>query len=116
MVVFCCNACGESVKKNKVQQHYEQKCRNCHVLSCMDCGKDFAGDEYQAHTRLSLIIYFVVSSHSRPLHSCVSEAEKYQGNLFQPKDKANKGDVKQQQWLEVRGVSPPHFYTHTGQC
>ncbi len=51
MVVFCCNACGESVKKNKVQQHYEQKCRSCHVLSCMDCGKDFVGEEYQSHTR-----------------------------------------------------------------
>jgi cell growth-regulating nucleolar protein len=31
------------------------------VLSCIDCGKDFYGDEYKAHD------------------SCISEAEKYQG-------------------------------------
>lgn len=50
MVTFTCNACGESVKKAKVQKHYEQQCRNCSVLSCIDCGRDFAGDEYQSHT------------------------------------------------------------------
>jgi cell growth-regulating nucleolar protein len=51
------------------------------VLSCIDCGKDFFGDGYAAHT------------------SCISEAEKYQGALFKPKDKANKGDAKQEAWL-----------------
>ena len=63
MVTFICNACGESVKKNKVQQHYETKCPNCSVLSCIDCGKDFPGDSYAEHT------------------SCISEAQKYQGKL-----------------------------------
>ncbi len=68
MVVFCCNACGESLKKNKVQQHYEQKCRNCTVLSCMDCGKDFHGDDYAMHTRWAMRVFFpflfaIFSSH-----------------------------------------------------
>lgn len=33
--------------------------------------------------------------------SCMSEAEKYQGALFQAKEKTNKGEQKQQRWLEV---------------
>ncbi len=41
MVFFSCNACGESVKKNQVEKHYTQQCRNCEMLSCIDCGKDF---------------------------------------------------------------------------
>lgn len=51
MVVFTCNACGDSIKKNKVQQHYEQQCPGCSILSCMDCGKDFEGDAYREHNR-----------------------------------------------------------------
>eukprot|EP00041_Stephanoeca_diplocostata_P010131 m.160705 g.160705 ORF g.160705 m.160705 type:complete len:280 (-) comp18036_c0_seq3:176-1015(-) len=81
MVTFTCNACGDSVKKDKVDTHYRTKCPECNVLSCIDCGKDFAGEGYRAH------------------NSCISEAEKYQGALYKPKDKANKGDIKQQQWL-----------------
>ncbi len=83
MVFFTCNACGSSLKKNQVEKHYRNECRNCSVLSCMDCGKDFYGDEYASHTK------------------CVSEAEKYQGAMF--KGNANKGDKKQQEWLEVNG-------------
>jgi len=66
MVSFVCDTCQETVKKNKVQNHCF-KCRDCWVLSCVDCGVRFQGEEYQAHT------------------SCLSEAEKYQGALFQPK-------------------------------
>lgn len=40
------------------------KCRSCWVLTCVDCSKDFKGEEYRTHT------------------SCISEAEKYQGNTF----------------------------------
>ena len=52
----------------------------------MDCGKDFYGDEYAAHT------------------SCISEAEKYQGALFTgEKGGKSKGERKQQEWLQVKG-------------
>ena len=83
MVSFICNACGQTVKKAQVERHYQNDCRNCDVLSCIDCGKDFHGDEYVAHT------------------SCITEAEKYQGKLYKPKDKQNKGEHKQQEWLKV---------------
>eukprot|EP00038_Savillea_parva_P000836 m.99026 g.99026 ORF g.99026 m.99026 type:complete len:316 (+) comp10292_c0_seq1:42-989(+) len=81
MVVFTCNACGDAVKKAKVEQHYLTVCRSCEVLSCIDCGKDFHGDDYKMHD------------------SCISEAEKYQGATYKPSEKANRGDQKQQAWL-----------------
>lgn len=88
MVNFICDACGQTIKKQKVEKHYQTECRRCSVLSCLDCGKDFPGDSYASHT------------------SCISEAEKYQGKLYKGKDKANKGERKQQEWLEqVRNAS-----------
>ena len=87
MVVFTCNACGVSVKKNRVDKHWQTECPGCEVLSCMDCGKDFYGDEYVSHT------------------SCVTEAEKYQGPLFQgEKGGQTKGERKQLGWIEVGSV------------
>jgi hypothetical protein len=88
MVNFICDACGQTIKKQKVEKHYQTECRNCNVLSCIDCGKDFPGDSYASHT------------------SCISEAEKYQGKLYKGKDKANKGERKQQEWLEVISLRP----------
>ncbi|XP_054247566.1 cell growth-regulating nucleolar protein [Indicator indicator] len=79
MVVFTCNACGESVKKAQVEKHVNI-CRNCQCLSCMDCGKDFWGDDYKEHVR------------------CVSEDQKYGGKDFEAK--TNKGDAKQQEWIQ----------------
>ncbi|XP_035204855.1 cell growth-regulating nucleolar protein-like [Stegodyphus dumicola] len=81
MVVFACNQCGQSVKKNQVDKHCFQ-CRGCQSLSCMDCGKDFWGDDYKSHTK------------------CVSEDQKYGGKDFKPKPSSNKGEVKQVQWIE----------------
>lgn len=83
MVSFICNACGQTVRKTQVEKHYQNDCRSCDALSCIDCGKDFHGDEYVAHT------------------SCITEAEKYQGKLYKPKEKQNKGEHKQQEWLKV---------------
>ncbi|NXX39241.1 LYAR protein, partial [Tricholaema leucomelas] len=79
MVVFTCNACGESVKKAQVEKHVNI-CRNCQCLSCMDCGKDFWGDDYKEHVR------------------CISEDQKYGGKNFEAK--TNKGDAKQQEWIQ----------------
>jgi len=87
-VSFICDACGNTVKKTQVEKHYTTVCRNCSVLSCLDCGVDFPGDAYITHT------------------SCVTEAEKYQGHLYQAKDKENKGETKQKEWLKsVHGTS-----------
>uniref|UniRef100_A0A8D3AE87 Ly1 antibody reactive homolog (mouse) n=1 Tax=Scophthalmus maximus TaxID=52904 RepID=A0A8D3AE87_SCOMX len=79
MVFFTCNACGESLKKAQVDKHVNM-CRGCQVLSCIDCGKDFWGDDYKNHMK------------------CISEDQKYGGKGFEAK--ANKGDVKQQQWIQ----------------
>ncbi|KFQ59447.1 Cell growth-regulating nucleolar protein [Pelecanus crispus] len=79
MVVFTCNACGESVKKAQVEKHVNI-CRNCQCLSCMDCGKDFWGDDYKEHVK------------------CVSEDQKYGGKDFEAK--TNKEGAKQQEWIQ----------------
>ncbi|KAM6927932.1 cell growth-regulating nucleolar protein [Xenentodon cancila] len=79
MVFFTCNACGESLKKAQVDKHLNM-CRGCQVLSCIDCGKDFWGDDYKNHNK------------------CISEDQKYGGKGYEAR--ANKGDVKQQQWLQ----------------
>ncbi|XP_029446883.1 cell growth-regulating nucleolar protein [Rhinatrema bivittatum] len=79
MVFFTCNACGESLKKAQVEKHVIV-CRNCQCLSCIDCGKDFWGDDYKNHVK------------------CISEDQKYGGKGYEAK--ANKGDVKQQQWIQ----------------
>lgn len=131
MVVFTCGACGDTVKKPKVAQHYQTKCTNCWVLTCMDCGKDFEGEAYQSHTRCAgwpdeawvhmFCLMEVFKSHlservregvgwltngwPEPAdchRSCISEAEKYQGDLFQgTKNAVSKGAAKQEKWLEV---------------
>ncbi|CAG5116547.1 unnamed protein product [Candidula unifasciata] len=79
MVVFNCNACGEALKKNQVEKH-TLRCRYCEALSCVDCGKDFWGNDYQTHTK------------------CMTENEKYCGKNYVAK--VNKGEVKQEQWIE----------------
>ncbi|XP_041833972.1 cell growth-regulating nucleolar protein [Melanotaenia boesemani] len=79
MVFFTCNACGESLKKAQVDKHVNM-CRGCQVLSCIDCGKDFWGNDYKNHIK------------------CISEDQKYGGKGYEAK--ANKGEVKQQQWIQ----------------
>jgi len=86
MVFFTCNTCNESLKKNQVEKHLF-KCRRCESLSCVDCGKDFWGDAYNEHTK------------------CISEEEKYSGKGYVPKANANKGEKKQEAWVEqVQGA------------
>ncbi|XP_066576129.1 cell growth-regulating nucleolar protein [Amia ocellicauda] len=79
MVFFTCNACGESLKKGQVDKHVSV-CRSCQSLSCIDCGKDFWGDDYKNHVK------------------CITEDQKYGGKGYEAK--SNKGDVKQQQWIQ----------------
>lgn len=79
MVFFTCNACGESVKKIQVEKHVSV-CRNYECLSCIDCGKDFWGDDYKSHVK------------------CISENQKYGGKDYEAK--THKGDAKQQAWIQ----------------
>ncbi|XP_011877049.1 PREDICTED: cell growth-regulating nucleolar protein [Vollenhovia emeryi] len=86
MVVFTCNHCGDPLKKPKVAVHYQQKCRNAPpFVTCVDCLKDFRGDEYVAHTK------------------CITEAERYNAKDYVPKPSANKGERKQQEWITIVG-------------
>ena len=49
MVSFVCNACQETIKKPKLDQH-RQRCFHAQ-FACVDCMKDFYGDEYRTHTQ-----------------------------------------------------------------
>eukprot|EP00928_Gymnodinium_smaydae_P000524 TRINITY_DN101_c0_g1_i1.p1 TRINITY_DN101_c0_g1~~TRINITY_DN101_c0_g1_i1.p1 ORF type:complete len:291 (+),score=89.28 TRINITY_DN101_c0_g1_i1:114-875(+) len=80
MVFFECQKCNETVKKPKLAKHL-QFCGSGYV-SCIDCCKVFAWNEWESHT------------------TCMSEAQKYQGNLYQAKDNVNKGEQKQNAWVE----------------
>jgi len=84
MVYFTCNACGEQVKKPQVEKHCN-KCRRCEVLTCIDCLKDFYGDEYKTHTQ------------------CMSEAQRYSKEGRTGWDptagQGNKGEKKQAMWM-----------------
>ncbi|XP_014219831.1 cell growth-regulating nucleolar protein [Copidosoma floridanum] len=83
MVCFTCNHCGDSLQKPKVAKHYQFACRSAPFLTCVDCHKDFRGDEYVAHTK------------------CISESERYGGNTYVAKPNANKGEKKQQAWIDI---------------
>ncbi|KAG0315530.1 hypothetical protein BG000_005149, partial [Podila horticola] len=62
MVSFVCDTCQETVKKPKLDQHFN-RCPYAQ-FSCIDCSVSFQGTEYRGHT------------------SCISEAEKYQKALY----------------------------------
>lgn len=89
MVVFACNHCGESCKKQAVEKHYAFKCRGAPIfVSCMDCQKDFRGQEFDAHIK------------------CITELEKYSGKDYVAKANQNKGEKKQQAWMDkVRNIA-----------
>ena len=71
--------CNESLKKNKVESH-QWSCRQCWGVSCVDCSVTFEGEAYKTHT------------------SCISEAEKYQGALYQANSNVKKNP--QERWLQ----------------
>ncbi|CAH1966085.1 unnamed protein product [Acanthoscelides obtectus] len=82
MVVFTCNHCGDSLKKPSVEKHYQFTCRTTKSLTCVDCLKDFIGEEYATHTR------------------CLTEEERYaaKGSMV---NVVHKGEIKQESWLEM---------------
>mmetsp|Transcript_28138 Transcript_28138/g.52774 ORF Transcript_28138/g.52774 Transcript_28138/m.52774 type:complete len:237 (-) Transcript_28138:25-735(-) len=80
MVYFECAKCNETVKKPKLAKHL-QSCGSFYV-SCIDCSKVFAWNEWESHT------------------SCMSEAQKVQGSLYQARESTNKGQAKQDTWVD----------------
>ncbi|KAG7494029.1 hypothetical protein JOB18_021540 [Solea senegalensis] len=79
--IFTVNNVRKQIRRTQAQvDKHVSMCRGCQVLSCIDCGKDFWGDDYKNHNK------------------CISEDQKYGGKGYEAK--ANKGDVKQQQWIQ----------------
>lgn len=74
MVYFVCDGCNETLKKNQVDAH-ASRCRSCYAVTCVDCNHSFEEDSYRSHT------------------TCISEAEKYEGKLYQAPNKS-KGTKK----------------------
>ncbi|KAK9766215.1 hypothetical protein K7432_004865 [Basidiobolus ranarum] len=70
MVSFVCDCCQETLKKNKLDSHFN-RCYNA-SYSCIDCYVSFQGTEYRQHT------------------ACITEAEKYEKGLFKGKKGGNK--------------------------
>ncbi|XP_067951062.1 cell growth-regulating nucleolar protein-like [Watersipora subatra] len=83
MVYFTCGHCNATLKKNQVDQHCQYQCKNAKFVSCVDCGTDFYGGDYASHT------------------TCVSEAQKYGGKDYVEKGNVNKGQKKQDLWVET---------------
>lgn len=80
MVVFTCQHCNASLKRVAVAKHYSQACRNnTPYLTCIDCLKDFRGNDYNAHM------------------TCVTEDERYGDKNFV----AKKTGVKQTEWIDI---------------
>jgi len=65
MVYFYCDACGESLKKNQVEKH-RYKCRECCVVSCVDCGHHF-------RLVLCVVIAVTLSVHEGLFSVCVRQ-------------------------------------------
>ncbi|XP_014783922.1 cell growth-regulating nucleolar protein [Octopus bimaculoides] len=80
MVFFSCSNCSESLKKNQVNKHYI-RCRMS-MVSCLDCNKEFWGDEFNSHIK------------------CISEEEKYSGKDYKARPTQNKGEAKQDAWIQ----------------
>ncbi|KAG8238346.1 hypothetical protein J437_LFUL018282 [Ladona fulva] len=98
MVFFTCNHCGSSLKKNRVEKHYSTECHANPSLSCMDCQKDFYGEDYKSHTK------------------CISEDQKYSGKPLHDTSSVGKGEKKQLQWVEtVRQIIETKGSTLTSQ-
>ncbi|CAB3364073.1 Hypothetical predicted protein [Cloeon dipterum] len=83
MVYFICNNCGDSLKKNQVDQHfYKPRCKGCSV-SCMDCHRDFDSKSYAQHNQ------------------CITEQEKYSGGNFTQKTATANKLAKRDEWCTL---------------
>lgn len=95
MVFFCCDGCGETFKKAKVDAH-AAKCRDCFAVSCVDCSQSFPGDDYRNHT------------------SCISEAERYEKTIYRGTRKLDEtGTGHRQQQQKGKKISPQDAWNQT---
>mmetsp|Transcript_40551 Transcript_40551/g.53376 ORF Transcript_40551/g.53376 Transcript_40551/m.53376 type:complete len:315 (+) Transcript_40551:71-1015(+) len=98
MVFFVCDGCNETLKRNQVDTH-AGRCRNCYAVTCVDCNVSFPDNDYKQHL------------------TCISEAEKYEGSLYQaPKKKTGKVNP-QEAWMDLiaqaaNNPSPPGLQNH----
>ncbi|XP_060520414.1 cell growth-regulating nucleolar protein [Cylas formicarius] len=83
MVVFTCNNCGETLHKPKVEKHYTFVCRTRKSLTCVDCLKDFVGEEFLSHTK------------------CITEEERYAAKGTYKNGIVKKGEAKQESWVDM---------------
>ncbi|KAF6199882.1 hypothetical protein GE061_006180 [Apolygus lucorum] len=80
MVMFSCNRCSKGLKKKDVLNHsFQCGGRNNINVTCIDCLKDFRGNEFDKHT------------------SCVTEEARYGGKGVVVKETGK----KQNQWLGI---------------
>lgn len=80
MVYFSCGRCGNGMKKAEIERHI-YSCGS-KLYNCIDCNKEFRNDEYKLHVK------------------CLTESERYESKSSYV-SKANKGELKQNAWLEV---------------
>lgn len=101
MVVFACNHCGESLKKQTVEKHSFRCSRNIFV-SCMDCQKDFkVFDSFHDNFGLHFKDIFFQGQEYDAHIKCITEMEKYSAKGYVPKANQNKGAKKQEAWVEM---------------
>ena len=77
MVVFTCELCFATLKKQQIDKHCASKCRNAWAFTCIECHKTFEGFDYRDHT------------------CSMTEVEKYQGQ-FLAKRRVEKEKAKQE--------------------
>ena len=94
MVVFTCETCYATLKKQQIDKHCETKCRNAWHFTCVECAKTFAGFDYKEH------------------NECMTEVQKYQGQFIErqremkrqqkEQDKQDKGHEKKEEEQEKK--------------
>lgn len=90
MVVFTCNGCNESLRRNSVEAHFNH-CGTCKSVACIDCLVDFRCVS-RDH------IYFASRTSFLSHNSCISESQKYDKQRHT--EKTNSGVNKQNNWAE----------------
>ena len=64
MVVFICESCGSTLKKQQVDKHCNGPCRNAWAFTCVECMVTLEGYGYKDH------------------NECMTEVQKFQGKFI----------------------------------
>lgn len=91
MVFFCCDGCGETLKKSQVDAH-AYRCGSCASVSCVDCNVSFWGDDYRKHT------------------SCLTEAERYEKTVYRGPKKGSDGEDTSERNHKKRKRNPQEIW------